>query len=191
MRMLTLIRQVLDAEETVSIQDGTVVLDGRKLVLVGDLVDRGPCIPDVLRIAMAAVNARVGFVVQGNHDAEIEGQHCRDYPANSLSHGNPYDGNKAQEKLLARTQARPEHYPESHKQRGRLAHCLGQNGEICTECLVRGRLTVMAHFNRGWRELLPDPRAYVNQQKWSDPQQPNPIAGEPDPRGIPKFAPGD
>jgi electron transfer flavoprotein beta subunit len=33
MRMLTLIRQVLDAEETVSIQDGTVVLDGRKLVL--------------------------------------------------------------------------------------------------------------------------------------------------------------
>src|ERR1700684_228564 len=33
MRMLTLIRQVLDAEETLSIQDGTVVLDGRKLVL--------------------------------------------------------------------------------------------------------------------------------------------------------------
>src|SRR6202453_3477023 len=33
MRMLTLIRQVLDAEETVSIQDGSVALDGRKLVL--------------------------------------------------------------------------------------------------------------------------------------------------------------
>ena len=33
MRMLTVIRQVLDAEETVSIQDGTVALDGRKLVL--------------------------------------------------------------------------------------------------------------------------------------------------------------
>lgn len=33
MRILTVIRQVLDAEESVSIQDGSVVLDGRKLVL--------------------------------------------------------------------------------------------------------------------------------------------------------------
>ena len=33
MRMLTVVRQVLDAEETVSIQDGSVALDGRKLVL--------------------------------------------------------------------------------------------------------------------------------------------------------------
>ena len=33
MRILTVVRQVLDAEETVSIQDGSVALDGRKLVL--------------------------------------------------------------------------------------------------------------------------------------------------------------
>ncbi len=33
MRILTVIRQVLDAEESVSIQDGSVSLDGRKLVL--------------------------------------------------------------------------------------------------------------------------------------------------------------
>ena len=33
MRILTVIRQVLDAEESVSIQDGSVALDGRKLVL--------------------------------------------------------------------------------------------------------------------------------------------------------------
>ena len=33
MRILTFVRQVLDAEESVSIQDGSVALDGRKLVL--------------------------------------------------------------------------------------------------------------------------------------------------------------
>src|ERR1700761_5348484 len=33
MRILTVVRQVLDAEESVIIQDGKVVLDGRKLVL--------------------------------------------------------------------------------------------------------------------------------------------------------------
>ena len=32
MRILTVVRQVLDAEESVSIQDGSVALDGRKLV---------------------------------------------------------------------------------------------------------------------------------------------------------------
>jgi electron transfer flavoprotein beta subunit len=33
MRILTVVRQVLDAEESVSIQDGSVALDGRKLVM--------------------------------------------------------------------------------------------------------------------------------------------------------------
>jgi electron transfer flavoprotein beta subunit len=33
MRILTVVRQVLDAEESVSIQDGNVALDGRKLVM--------------------------------------------------------------------------------------------------------------------------------------------------------------
>jgi electron transfer flavoprotein beta subunit len=33
MRILTIVRQVLDAEESVSIEDGSVVLDGRKLVM--------------------------------------------------------------------------------------------------------------------------------------------------------------
>jgi electron transfer flavoprotein beta subunit len=33
MRILTVVRQVLDAEESVTIQDGTVALEGRKLVL--------------------------------------------------------------------------------------------------------------------------------------------------------------
>jgi protein phosphatase len=46
-------------------------LDGRKLVFVGDLVDRGPNTPEVLRIVMAAVEAGCGYVVQGNHDQKL------------------------------------------------------------------------------------------------------------------------
>ncbi|MBI4049105.1 MAG: polynucleotide kinase-phosphatase [Devosia nanyangense] len=44
---------------------------GRKLVFAGDLVDRGPRTPDVLRIAMAAIDAGIGYAVQGNHDQKL------------------------------------------------------------------------------------------------------------------------
>jgi protein phosphatase len=44
---------------------------GRKLVFVGDLVDRGPRTPDALRLAMAAVDAGMGYVVAGNHDEKL------------------------------------------------------------------------------------------------------------------------
>ena len=45
--------------------------DGRKLVFVGDLVDRGPATPDVLRLAMTMVNAEQAFCVPGNHDIKL------------------------------------------------------------------------------------------------------------------------
>jgi len=45
--------------------------DGRKLVFVGDLVDRGPRIPDVLRLAMSVVKSGAGFCVPGNHDMKL------------------------------------------------------------------------------------------------------------------------
>jgi protein phosphatase len=45
--------------------------EGRKLVFVGDLVDRGPRTPDVLRIVMAAVESGHAYVVQGNHDQKL------------------------------------------------------------------------------------------------------------------------
>ena len=44
---------------------------GRKIVFVGDLVDRGPRSPDAVRIAMAAIEAG-GYVVQGNHDNKLQ-----------------------------------------------------------------------------------------------------------------------
>jgi protein phosphatase len=45
--------------------------EGRKLVFVGDLVDRGPGTPEALRIAMAAAAAGHAYVVQGNHDRKL------------------------------------------------------------------------------------------------------------------------
>jgi protein phosphatase len=44
---------------------------GRKLVFVGDLVDRGPKTPEVLRLVMNNVKAGTAFCVPGNHDAKL------------------------------------------------------------------------------------------------------------------------
>lgn len=44
---------------------------GRKAVFVGDLVDRGPRVVDVLRIAMNMVLHGSGFCVPGNHDMKL------------------------------------------------------------------------------------------------------------------------
>jgi protein phosphatase len=45
--------------------------EGRKLVFVGDLVDRGPSTPDVLHLAMSTVGAGQAFCVPGNHDVKL------------------------------------------------------------------------------------------------------------------------
>lgn len=44
---------------------------GRKLVWVGDLVDRGPKTPEVLRFVMNHVSAGLALCVPGNHDAKL------------------------------------------------------------------------------------------------------------------------
>jgi protein phosphatase len=44
---------------------------GRKAVFVGDLVDRGPGIPDALRIVMSMVAAGAALCVPGNHDMKL------------------------------------------------------------------------------------------------------------------------
>lgn len=44
---------------------------GRMAVFVGDLVDRGPDTPAVLRLVMPMVEAGSALVVQGNHDAKL------------------------------------------------------------------------------------------------------------------------
>ncbi len=45
--------------------------DGRRVILVGDLVDRGPDTPGVLRLAMGMVRAGHAFVVSGNHESKL------------------------------------------------------------------------------------------------------------------------
>ncbi|ARP64057.1 polynucleotide kinase-phosphatase [Mesorhizobium sp. WSM1497] len=45
--------------------------EGRKIVFVGDLVDRGPNVPDTLRIAMSMVAAGAAYCVQGNHERKL------------------------------------------------------------------------------------------------------------------------
>ena len=45
--------------------------DGRKAVFLGDLGDRGPRTPDVLRLVMDMVNAGTALCVPGNHDVKL------------------------------------------------------------------------------------------------------------------------
>jgi protein phosphatase len=44
---------------------------GRLAVFVGDLVDRGPAVPEVLRLVMDMVDAGVALSVVGNHDDKL------------------------------------------------------------------------------------------------------------------------
>ncbi|QDZ08220.1 polynucleotide kinase-phosphatase [Sphingomonas panacisoli] len=46
--------------------------EGRRAIFVGDLVDRGPRSPDVLRIARHMVEAGTGLAVVGNHDDKLK-----------------------------------------------------------------------------------------------------------------------
>jgi protein phosphatase len=45
--------------------------DGRKAVFVGDLVDRGPDVPGVLKLVMAMTAAGTAYCVPGNHDIKL------------------------------------------------------------------------------------------------------------------------
>jgi protein phosphatase len=45
--------------------------EGRKAVFLGDLVDRGPDVPGVLRIAMGMVAAGTALAIPGNHDVKL------------------------------------------------------------------------------------------------------------------------
>lgn len=45
---------------------------GRKAVFLGDLVDRGPRITDVLRLVMAMVRENTAICVPGNHDIKLQ-----------------------------------------------------------------------------------------------------------------------
>ncbi len=45
--------------------------NGRKLIFVGDLVDRGPDTPKVLHIVMDMVTSEIAYCVKGNHEDKL------------------------------------------------------------------------------------------------------------------------
>jgi protein phosphatase len=45
--------------------------EGRKIIFLGDLVDRGPRIPEVLRLVISMVAAGTALCVPGNHDVKL------------------------------------------------------------------------------------------------------------------------
>ena len=45
--------------------------EGRKAIFLGDLVDRGPKIPEVVRLVMGMVEAGTALCVPGNHDMKL------------------------------------------------------------------------------------------------------------------------
>ena len=51
--------------------NGVIPPPGRKAIFVGDLVDRGPKTPDVLKLVMGMVEAGTALCVPGNHDVRL------------------------------------------------------------------------------------------------------------------------
>lgn len=45
--------------------------EGRRMIFVGDLVDRGPRIPETVRLVMDSVRAGIALCVPGNHDVKF------------------------------------------------------------------------------------------------------------------------
>ncbi|PCH99341.1 MAG: polynucleotide kinase-phosphatase [Bacteroidetes bacterium] len=46
--------------------------EARQIIFVGDLVDRGPDSPAVLKLVMSMVHSKVGICVPGNHDLKLQ-----------------------------------------------------------------------------------------------------------------------
>ena len=96
---------------------------GRKAVFVGDLIDRGPRSPDVLRLVMSMVQAGDALCVLGNHENKflrwLNGRKV------TVSHG------------LAETIAQFENEPEAFRDEvqqfldGLVSHCWLDGGKLC------------------------------------------------------------
>ena len=59
---------------TISSSNGTIDArhpEGRKAVFLGDLVDRGPKVPEVLKLVMSMSAAGTALAVPGNHDSKL------------------------------------------------------------------------------------------------------------------------
>jgi polynucleotide kinase-phosphatase len=64
--LLTQLGYTVDAENTQAVPP-----EGRKAVFLGDLVDRGPKIPQVLKLVIGMVKAGTALCIPGNHDVKL------------------------------------------------------------------------------------------------------------------------
>jgi protein phosphatase len=69
--MNTLLQQLGYTVEPDGAEFRAISPDGRKEVFVGDLVDRGPKITEVLRLVMGIVKVGTAFCAPGNHDVKL------------------------------------------------------------------------------------------------------------------------
>jgi len=69
--LVALLRQLGYSVETDGNTFNVSPPDERKLVFLGDLVDRGPGIPAVLRLVMSVVKTGLALCVPGNHDMKL------------------------------------------------------------------------------------------------------------------------
>lgn len=69
--LLTTLGYAVDAEPESLLKYKVSHPEGRRIVFLGDLVDRGPKTPDVLKLAMSMVSEGTAYCVQGNHDAKL------------------------------------------------------------------------------------------------------------------------
>jgi protein phosphatase len=69
--LLLLNRLGYTAERTPDQEFELVAPAGRKLVFVGDLVDRGPQVSEVLKLVMAGAKKGIALSVMGNHDHKL------------------------------------------------------------------------------------------------------------------------
>ena len=63
---------VSESERQDGVRYSVIPPDGRKAIFVGDLVDRGPDSPGVLRLVMDMVEDDVAICVPGNHDDKLQ-----------------------------------------------------------------------------------------------------------------------
>lgn len=62
-----------------------VAPEGRRAIFLGDLVDRGPKTPDVLKLVMSMVSSGAALCVPGNHDIKLM-RHLKGQPV-KIAHG--------------------------------------------------------------------------------------------------------
>jgi len=96
--------------------------ENRRAIFVGDLVDRGPDSPGVLRLVMSMINSGVAYCVPGNHDLKL--QKYLNGKKVQLTHG--------LELTIKQLESEPEEFKKTVEQflYGLISHYVFDNGRL-------------------------------------------------------------